>query len=403
MDLHETSSLNPTPADAAQHLMPISRLMSEAFANGQYVDEISRKYIGSDHYDWNTTRLIWDGDRLVHHWGVWGYPMRVGSARLKVAGIGAVVTVESHRKRGLMTGAAHASIQAMRENGYDLSILRGRHYVRFGYARAWNYVTYRLKADEIPPVGDPPPYETLGPDRMDAINTLYNQSHAALSGTAVRPTYRMLAADDMSVYGWLGDDGMLEGYVRAVPMSAGEGQQTLQCLEAAGDPVRGLAVLASLFQQGGYETLTFFTLSYRHPILKIIRRGACIIEDRYFDISGWRVRLINLQSALEKLRPALETRLQNSRFADWSGALHLDAGEQHATLEIAAGTAQITDSPPGEHIIHGGPAIARLLIGSDDPVEIMEQDAMHFTGQAADLVRVLFPNMYPMLSHWDEY
>jgi len=32
----------------------------------------------------------------------------------------------------------------MKRAGYDLSILRGRHHVKMGFARAWDYVTYRF-------------------------------------------------------------------------------------------------------------------------------------------------------------------------------------------------------------------------------------------------------------------
>jgi predicted N-acetyltransferase YhbS len=396
----DPASFRMASADADQDLMAIAQTLSNEFAGGQYVDEISQKYIGSCHYDWATTRLIWDGERLVHHWGVWGYPMRLGSARLKVAGIGAVVTEETYRKRGLMSMAVTDSLKAMRDNGYDLSILRGRHYVKFGYVRAWNYVTYRLKPEEIPDYNITHPYEALGPDRMDEIVALYNQGHEAFSGTAVRPTYRMLQPGEMGAYGWFDADGKLAGYVRAVPT---EDKKTLQCLEAAGDPTQGLAVLAELFKQEAYETLTFFTLPRQHPILQIIRRGACIVENRYFDISGWRVRIVNLQSTLEKIRPLLEARLKRSHWSTWQGMLLLDAGEQQAGLEIAESRVQITAADQSEHSIHGGPAVARFLIGADEPEEIIQQAEMVCTGQAAELAAVLFPNLYPMMSHWDEY
>jgi predicted acetyltransferase len=90
-----------TSAHPQDHLMPISKMISEEFAGGGYIEEISRKYIGGCHYDFDTTRLIWDGNQLIHHWGIWGYLMRVGSARLKSAGIGAVVTKDTYRKQGL--------------------------------------------------------------------------------------------------------------------------------------------------------------------------------------------------------------------------------------------------------------------------------------------------------------
>ena len=75
-----------TSAEPPRHTQSIAQITADAFAGGQYVDEISQQYIGNCHYDWQTSRLIWAGDRLVHHWGVWGYPMRVGPIQLQTAG-----------------------------------------------------------------------------------------------------------------------------------------------------------------------------------------------------------------------------------------------------------------------------------------------------------------------------
>lgn len=383
-------------------MMAISQLTADAFAGGEYVDEISQTYIGNCNYDWESSRLVWDGEDLIHHWGVWGYPMRLEDLHLKIAGVGAVVTVESYRKRGLMEMAAWDSLKAMCENGYDLSILRGRHYVKYGYARAWNYVTYRLKPDEIPDLEVQVPYQLLEPDKIDAINELYNLTHRAYTGTCVRPTFRMLKADDMNAYGWFDKDGNLAGYVRAVP-SDDDDKKTLQCLEAAGDPHQGLAVLGDCFKQGEFETLTFFTLPHKHPMLQLLRQGACIVEDRYFHNTGWRVRIVNLHSTLEKIRPLLETRLRRSGYAGWQGDLYLDAGEHNATLKIEAGSVRITPGSPGEHNIQGGQDIGRFLVGSDEPEEIIQQADMSCTGEAVELVNVLFPNLHPMMSHWDEF
>lgn len=388
------------PANPEQHLMAIARMVSDAFAGGQYVEEISQQYLARSHYDWAVTRLAWDGERLVHHWGVWGYPMRLESIQVKVAGVGAVVTDEAYRQRGLMHRAALDSFRAMTEQGYDLTILRGRHYAKYGYVRAWNYVTVRLKPAEIPQRELQQPYQALGPEHMAQINAIYNRDYQPYSGTAVRPTYGMLQPGDMGAYGWFDDQGALTGYVRALPT---DDHKTLQCLEATGDPDQGLAVLAGLFKQTPYESLTFFTLPYHHPLFRLLRRGACVVENQYFHHTGWQVRIVNLGGLLRKMIPLLQARLQNSALAHWEGALHLDAGEQAATLVIEGGQVQVTAQPPGEHAVHGGANVARLLIGSDEPDEIIQQAEMECTGQAVELLRVLSPNLHPMLSHFDEY
>ena len=162
-------------------------------------------------------------------------------------------------------------------------------------------------------------------------------------------------------------------------------------------------MLADLFKQAPYETMTLFTLPYHHPLFRLLRRGACLVENQYFHHTGWQVRIVNLSGLLQKMMPLLQIRLQNSVLAQWEGALHLDAGEQTATLVIEGGQVHLTAQPSGEHVVHGGANLARLLIGSDEPDEIIQQAEMVCTGQAFDFLRVLFPNLHPMLSHFDEY
>jgi hypothetical protein len=204
----------------------------------------------------------------------------------------------------------------------------------------------------------------------------------------------------MSAYGWFDENSKLVGYLRAGPPE--DEKENLQCLEAAGDPGQALAVMSELFKQGEYKTMTFFTLLPQHPLLQLIRLGNCVVETRYFATSGWRVRIVNLHSTLEKIRPLLEIRLGGSHLADWNGQLLLDAGEQKAVLNIGNGRIQVTEARSTEHCIHGGAGIGRLLIGSDEPAEVIRQENMVCIGDAVQLARVLFPNLYPMLSQWDE-
>ena len=396
-----TSKLQLITPDEQMHLRPIAQLAADAFTGGQYVDQFCENYIGNSHYDWKASRVMLDGEKMIHHWGVWGYQMRVESIQLKVAGIGAVVTHADYRKQGLMHQAAQASFDVMKQNGYDLSILRGRHYVKMGYARAWNYVTYRVKPEELPETGNPKPYQPLREEQVPLMDVLYNQMHAGFTGTAVRPTYYKRHPEDIGVYAWFDEQGNLDGYIRAFP--AEDNPKSLVCLEAAGDPQQGLAVLGEVFKHGEYESLACFTLPHHHPVLQLLRKGACIVEDRYFDISGWRVKIINLQSALEKSIPLFEQRLAQSQFKDWQGNLLLDSGEQQAVLHLDQGKVFISSTDTSPNILRGGADVARFLIGSDEPEEIIRQAGMETSGLANSLVRVLFSNLHPMMSHWDEY
>ena len=313
--------LQPIIPNPEQHLRAMGQLAADAFSNGQYVDAFCDNYIGNSNFDWKVSRLVFDGDKLVHHWGVWGYQMRLESIQLKVGGVGAVVTHPDYRKLGVMHRAADESFEAMAADGYDLSILRGRHYVKMGYARAWNYLHYNVNPEHFPVSEPVPDYQPLTPADIPAMDALYNHSHAEYSGTAVRPTFLNKHAEDICAYAWRDPAGQIQGYVRAVPDE--EEPKRLLCVEAVGDPRTCLAVLYDLVRRGMYDKLACFTLPYLHPLLQFLRRGNLIVENRYFEISGWRVRIINLRSTLQKLVPLLEGRLAASRFADWQGNLLL--------------------------------------------------------------------------------
>lgn len=389
-----------SPADQSRDLLLIAKLVSDTFAGGQYLEEISQQYLANSHYDWKTSRLIWDEDTLIHHWGVWDYQMRLEKVFLRAAGVGAVTTLTSYRNQGLMQWAAEDSLQAMQENNYDISILRGRHYVKFGYRRAWNYVTYKLKREEIPQIQLKYSYQLLGPEQMREIEALYNTHYQNFSGTCVRPTYRMLQADGMQSYGWFDEGGKLRGYVRAVPA---DDNKVLQCLEAVGEIEQCLAVMKDLFSENDYEMMDFFTLPHDHLILRYFRHKACVVETQYFHNTGWRVKVVNLMSTLGKLHPLFTERLHESRYAGWTGSFQLDAGEQKATLHIENGSVRFIDSSPAEFALRGGPDIARFLIGSDDAAEIIQQEGINCSGETAELAGILFPNLHPVMSQWDEF
>jgi predicted N-acetyltransferase YhbS len=387
--------------DPDTHLQRIGQLCADIFSEGKYVEQYCENYIGNSNYDWNTSRVMLDSEKMIHHWGVWGYQMRLESVQLKVAGIGAVATHPDYRKQGLMHEAAQESFEAMEQAGYDISILRGRHYVKMGYARAWNYIHYNIKPEDITKHKLQAPYQRLTVEQIGEVEELYNQAYSGYSGAAIRPTYLKKHPDDLHMYGWFDEKGRLMGYIRALPDE--ENPKEFQCVEAVGDPLRGLTVLADLYQGKEYEKLTCFTLPYLHPLLQFLRKGAVIVEDRYFDISGWRVRIINLQRTLTKLIPLFERRLVESRYANWQGNLLLDAAFQKAMIKMDQGKVEITGDGISENILRGGADIARFLIGSDEPDEIIRQAEMECSGLSSALARVLFPNLHPMMSQWDEY
>ncbi len=386
------------------HLDSLYQTLNSIWEDG--VESYQNHYLGNSHYDYEVSRIALLDGEVISHWGVWGYEMRVGTARLKTGGVGAVATKENYRKRGLMTQAGQASLRAMREAGYDLSILHGftRDYSRFGYVRAWMYTTYEVHIDDINARGQPPSFVAFDLNKNDVADALYNESHEHFTGTAVRPTYRNILMRQREVYGWSDAQG-LQGYVYIEPLPD---EKVLRCTEVVGDTQIALLTLRQLARTRECEHIRFETLPHDHPVLLHLRRGTVRVVTHYnksygWKDNGWMARMINLRSSLGKLATDLSKRLGASVYANWQGALLLKSSEEHVLLELDHSKVHVASAKSTGHVVEGGQHLVQLLIGTEEPLEVVLAADMKLSGEAKGLIQVLFPKQYPGLSGWDQF
>ena len=97
--------------DPAVHEGAVIDLVSKTFGTyARFKADAVEWYVRHSHYDWEASAIGLHGEVLVAHWGVWGYPMRVGRAVVRCAGVGAVATDANLRRRGLMARTAPHSL-----------------------------------------------------------------------------------------------------------------------------------------------------------------------------------------------------------------------------------------------------------------------------------------------------
>ena len=396
--------LTIVPPDRRKHAEALCDLVAKVFSgNGYYTfRNICRKgYILNSHYDWQASRIGLVGERPVTHFGVWGMTMRIGTARVRVGGIGAVATDADFRKRGLMARTARAAVAAMRECGYDLSLLFGisDFYHRFGYIRAFSPSAYTVAVADLPgerPTVRPRKFNPL--PRADTAR-LYNRASAGLTGTAVRPTFTHLTwPHPMEGRLWRDGRRRLAGYV---VFEVREGR--LMCGEACGNAEQVLRVLAVLARQRGCQEVRFDTFHRQSPLIRRICRGNCRVEPWHRRSGGEMVATIHLGSALTKMRGELERRMRASPLADWRGRLLVADSRDAVTLALERTRVSVTAGRQSRHAIRGGDAVAQLVMGTDDPAETIAAARMRTTGDAARLAKVLFPNEHPMLGLLDRF
>lgn len=391
------------------------------------------KYFYDGAYDWAASRIGTVDGEIVTHFGVWNQRMRIGRAKTRVAGIGAVACRPDFRGRGLLSRTARPSLAACREAGYTLSMLFGipDFYHRFGYVRAYPSRTFTMTDKDLAGLARAmtPLPERLAGDRRAEIDLLYNRDNARNTGTVVRPFLpRQVPAVDPyaenpdngrdGFHGWsapapagkLGGPAPLKGYVGVFWTEA---ERRLTVVEAAGavDDVLG-ATLGLLREWGGREVV-FFTLPPRGPVALRLRRGTVRETVDFSANAGPMVRALDLPAALRDLSPELAASLRASRWADWRGVLRLEGGVDGAAtgesvaLEFGDAGVRILEGAAARaatrHRIVSAMHLPQLLIGTHDPREMSANGTARFTGDAAGLSAVIFPERFPMVPRMDMY
>jgi hypothetical protein len=89
--------------------------------------------------------------------------------------------------------------------------------------------------------------------------------------------------------------------------------------------------------------------------------------------------------------------------AGWRGRLLIADAREKAMLAIDRSHVRTLPPEATKHAIRGSDQIAQLLIGTDEPDEVVEAGGIRLTGDARKLIQVLFPNQHPQLGVWDSF
>ncbi len=400
----------PDPVKHAEELFELIRI-----CNGIPPATSRESYIGHSHYDWGASQIgIIDG-KMVAHYGVWGYEMRIGSARLKTAGVGAVATHPDFRGKGLSSELIASCLAAMQVSGYAMTRLSGipNFYHRFGYVRGWVENVYTAAVDDVAqaflPVDESgchnsempaPPKAKLAPCPPTALVELadaYNRQYRLATGTAVRPTFLVSAkvVEHHEVVRW--------GRGAYVVVKVDAEAKALRCCEYVGDATEALGVLGALAREKGCEKVLFESVPARSELIRILTRGNCDRRTAYIRSGGSMIRLISLAKTLEAMRGEFERLLRSSELAKWRGRLFLGWEREIATLVIRGGRVSVEEGGVSKHALSGGHAMAQLLLGTDEPGVTVESGGLRLRGDAKRLVPVLFPARDPVLSFADRF
>src|SRR6266536_3592169 len=135
--------------------------------------------------NYSTREMLIDG-QVVCWLTLIDYAMRIGSARVRMAGIAGVETKSEHRMKGYMRVLFQDTLEYMRNEGFDVSMLFGipSFYPKFGYATCMALYKVMVKtrnAELAKGLARPVQARPIAPADLPAVAELYNRANASRS------------------------------------------------------------------------------------------------------------------------------------------------------------------------------------------------------------------------------
>ena len=390
----------------SEHLEALAELYGHTFSEFWQLRDIgTTSYFVQSPYDWDTSRIAVEDGGPVAHFGVWDFQMRIGVARVRLAGVGAVATARPHRKRGLMDGTVSACLEAMRSSGYQMSLLFGipKFYRRYGYVSTFSENLFVLDAREVPlrePAVAFDVYADEDARSMERFAEQYNEENDGVTGTFVRPTF-LANPKRPNWRGYTFDGGYLVAGVR---------NGKLEIADCAGPPESIVDIAAQLARTEVTPEIRFVFLPARSRMGAYLQHLNHRRHLRHFVDGGPMLKVVNLEATLSGIAPEVERRLEASPLAGYSGSVGIRGDGEAVTLVFSKGRLVRTGSEDahgqGDAVdggIDGGTALGRLVIGDDEPEHICRQAGITVSGDAVRLLPILFPNQEPSTVLWDRF
>lgn len=357
-------------------------------------------------------RELWidDETKAAHLW-VFDLSMRIGSAEVRMAGIGDVYTERAHRMKGYMRHLYEDTVQYMIDGGYDVSMLFGipNFYTKFGYAASLPKPTFTIQTRDaeaaVSPVvlGASRPIE---PADIPRVLELHNRENAERTGTLVRRVGRFEKFqgthwDRVSeAVLWEDAGGALLAYAvwdrRPTEVTVGElGVRDPSLLPAL------LQVFAQQAVEKRCSEITFF-LPPDHAFSEYAQQFGVTWHITYSRYSDAMMRILNQQPLFEKLLPVLSGRLARRSDIHPPESLSLMTGLGVTTLGFEGAkvilrdrvAAPVTLSLPQDRLV-------QLVMGYRSARDILNSNDGVLAGIAASdlvpLLDVLFPKGTPFM------
>lgn len=377
------------------------KVMDAAFSD-EDVRGITRRFV-EHHPDMNREHffMVKHGEKAVAGLLLIPQVWKIGGVEMKVAEMGCVGTDPLHRRKGVQWILNDEFDKYAIEQSYDLCVLAGIPYfyrqLGYQYAVELDYST-EIELAKIPEKESGIRVEKFTEDHVDKADRLLRKAQEGYLVHSVRTEEVWEMQQETGTYGGepfqavsllLGDKFV--GYYRYV---VDKEKGTFYIKELGIDENVSVGDLAGVIKghaSGMGLTVLKTGLPHQDEVNRyLISRGAK--TNRPY---AWQVKVLDLTRFLTKLRPVLESRIEDSEFKDVSKDLTLNFWRFAVSMKIVGGKIVSIEKVHGEkdRTIGMNPyAFIKLALGYKSRSELEEMYPDFWVrGDMGGLIDVMFP------------
>lgn len=365
--------------------------------------------VTTTHEGRNYHRFLYKDGVEVSALAVIDYTTRLGGCEVHTGGIGNVRTPEEHRKKGYMRILMEDTLEYMKEEGYDISLLLGipDFYHKYGYAVSLPKKKYVLDYEFIHEVEvDRSAYTFRDIEIEDYENILaiYNRNNHDRSASVVRTReffWGFARGSELftKVKHFLIEDS--EGEILAyVVYDDNDDDLHIVEIESVDNTLYYLIMdeikrLDNEFNRDFHDI--FFYMPYDHPFMQFLRRYGIDLHVEFPRNGMGMSRIMNQLSTLQKIVPDIERRIEKNLGARYSGELEIKTDLDSTLITVVDGKVSVSEGECDTKFILPQQNLAQLLHAYRTVDDICIDATGEIRCDNRELAQQLMPEKFPYL------
>jgi len=355
--------------------------------------------------DRQKVELVINGESVSWLWII-DLNMRIGSAVLRIGGIGGVKTKPEHRLKGYAAKVLNKSMQVMQEDGYDLSILFGipNFYHRFGYISVLPEYTLQILTRSAEKAGSVYSLRPFEMKDMEPVLDIYHQENSSRTGSIIRSKESWKGFPKGSGYDIKAKAVVVESEGKVIGYAAyDDSQEKVNITEVAGLNKDVYSTLlnkfAALAVERRVENIKVY-LPPDHPFAYFCRSYGYKFETFFPYNRGGMGRIINFESTFFKLKKEFTKRIANLNI-NKPKLINVVTDIGSVTFEITANKISII---PQQNLANydctlkiNQNNLMPLLMGYESVHDVIYRTKEKYSEDNLALLDILFPVGYPYM------